>query len=218
MPFCHSFSSYYPAIFKPALEAVGYIVTRADDLFTPRPIMLDIQDSILAADLILCEMSGRNPNVFYELGLAHAIGKPAILISRKKDDIPFDLRHVRVILYDPTEAGWESKLQEEIGLAAQAVVTSSEIWPPPLIDVSPTPPQEFAGCVNNQVVSDSQLAGVLRTSMSEDLENVHDKEESAKLAADSEKRATVWREPARRGEAPGRGATEAAGSTVLAHH
>lgn len=97
--------------------------------------MLDIQDSILAADLILCEMSGRNPNVFYELGLAHAIGKPAILISRKEEDIPFDLRHVRTILYDSTEAGWEDKLQEDIKAAAQAVMILNEIWPPPLIPV-----------------------------------------------------------------------------------
>jgi len=179
MPFREPIGSYYPAIFKPALEAVGYNVTRADDLFTPQPVMQDIRDSILAADLILCEMSDRNPNVFYELGLAHAIGKPAILISRKADDIPFDLRHVRVILYDSTEAGWENKLQEDIGVAAQAVVTSTEIWPPSLIDVSPMPhmnipvqQQELAGVGNNPVVTDSHLAGVLRTAMNEDLENV----------------------------------------------
>jgi hypothetical protein len=142
MPFDHPFNSYYPAIFKPALEAVGYNVTRADDLFKPQPIMLDIQESILAADLILCEMSGRNPlcemsgrnpNVFYELGLAHAVGKPAILISRREEDIPFDLRHVRVILYDFTEAGWEAKLRADIEAAAQVVATSNKIWPPSLI-------------------------------------------------------------------------------------
>jgi hypothetical protein len=133
MPFGPPFNSYYPAIFKPALEAVGYDVTRADDLFKPQPIMLDIQESILAADLILCEMSGRNPNVFYELGLAHAVGKPAILISRREEDIPFNLRHVRVILYDFTEAGWEAKLRADIEAAAQVVATSNKIWPPPLI-------------------------------------------------------------------------------------
>jgi hypothetical protein len=44
-------------------------------------------------------MSERNPNVFYELGLAHAIGKPAILVAKTEEDIPFDLRHVRVIVY-----------------------------------------------------------------------------------------------------------------------
>ena len=132
MPFRSPFDSYYPAIFKPALETAGYVVTRADDLFTPRPVMLDIQKSILEANLILCEMSDRNPNVFYELGLAHAVGRPAILISQEKEDIPFDLRHLRVILYDHAEAGWESKLREAIKTAAHAVEDSDEIWPPPL--------------------------------------------------------------------------------------
>jgi hypothetical protein len=68
MPFCNPFNAYYPAILRPALIAAGYDVARADDLFLPRPIMLDIQRSIEDADLILCEMSGRYPNVFYELG------------------------------------------------------------------------------------------------------------------------------------------------------
>lgn len=134
MPFQHPFNSYYASIFKPALEEVGFIVTRADDFFTPRPIMLDIQKSILESDLILCDMSNRNPNVFYELGLAHAIGRPTILVSWKEEDIPFDLKHVRVILYDYTIAGWEKKLRESIVSATLSVEHSEEIWPPPLID------------------------------------------------------------------------------------
>jgi len=95
--------------------------------------MLDIQKSILEADLILCEMSDKNPNVFYELGLAHAIGKPAILVSRKEEDIPFDLRHIRVIIYDYTTAGWENKLREDISAAARIAGESNEVWPPPMI-------------------------------------------------------------------------------------
>lgn len=136
MPFSPPFDSYYPHIFKPALEAAGFSVSRADDLFTPRPIMLDIQQSIVKADLILCEMSGRNPNVFYELGLAHAIGKPAILVSRKHDDIPFDFRHLRVILYDYTAAGWESKLRDDIQRAAESAAESPDRWPPALVPAS----------------------------------------------------------------------------------
>lgn len=132
MPFREPYNSYYPAVFKPALEAAGYTVARADDVFTPRPIMLDVQKCILDADLVLCEMSERNPNVFYELGLSHAIGRPAILVSRKEEDVPFDLRHVRVIVYDYSLPGWETKLKEAITKAAQAVTDSTEIWPPPL--------------------------------------------------------------------------------------
>lgn len=134
MPFRPPIDSYYSAIFKPALEDAGYSVTRADNLFAPRPIILDIRDSIVEADLVLCEMSGKNPNVFYELGLAHAIGRPAILVANEENDIPFDLRHVRVILYDSARAGWEDKLHADITAAAQSITISYRIWPPPLTE------------------------------------------------------------------------------------
>jgi hypothetical protein len=133
MPFKEHYDAYYSALFQPSLEAAGYNVTRADDVFTPHPIIEDIQKAIIGADLILCEMSERNPNVFYELGLSHAIGRPTILVSRKEEDIPFDLRHIRVILYDYSRAGWEAKLRESITAAAKAVTDTTEIWPPPLI-------------------------------------------------------------------------------------
>ncbi len=132
MPFKEPYNSYYAAIYKPALEEAAYNVTRADDLFVPRPIMLDIQQSIYEADIILCEMSERNPNVFYELGLAHAIGKPAILVARKEDDIPFDLRHIRTVIYDVSSLDWKKKLKKAIVLAAMSIMESNGVWPPPL--------------------------------------------------------------------------------------
>jgi hypothetical protein len=134
MPFKEPYNSYYTAIYKPALEAAACIVFRVDDLSAPRPIILDIQESILNADLIFCDMSERNPNVFYELGLAHAIGKPAILVARKEDDIPFDLRHVRVVLFDQSLPGWDKKLERDITSAAQKVHETKNVWPPPLIE------------------------------------------------------------------------------------
>lgn len=137
MPFHDPLNSYYVSIYKPALEAAGYVVTRADDIYAPRPIMLDIQESILEADLILCEMSGRNPNVFYELGLAHAVGKSVILVSDKESDIPFDLRHVRAISYDLAQENWKSQLQTDVTVFAQTVAASNKRWPPPLIQIKP---------------------------------------------------------------------------------
>ena len=100
MPFKEPYNSYYSRIFKPALEAASFEVSRVDEIYIPHPIMLDIHESIIQADLILCDMSERNPNVLYELGLAHAIGKPAILVSQKEGDIPFDLRYIRFYIYD----------------------------------------------------------------------------------------------------------------------
>ena len=61
MPFKQPYDSYFTEIFRPALESSGYIVGRADDIYASRPVMLDVQESILSADLLLCEMSGRNP-------------------------------------------------------------------------------------------------------------------------------------------------------------
>ena len=134
VPFKPPYESYYRDVFKPALEAASYEVSRTDDLFTPSPIMTDIQRSIVEADLILCDMSERNPNVFYELGLAHAIGKPAILLAQKEEDIPFDLRHIRVITYDSSIVNWEDRIRQLIISAAQAVETAEKIWPPPLLE------------------------------------------------------------------------------------
>jgi hypothetical protein len=133
MPFKEPYNAYYLKIFKPALEAADYRVLRGDDVFTPRPVILDIQKSIAEAALVLCEMSERNPNVFYELGLAHAVGKPAILVSQQPEDIPFDLRHIRTIVYDASRPGWEKRLKRQITSTAVAATCTGEKWPPPLV-------------------------------------------------------------------------------------
>jgi hypothetical protein len=60
--------------------------------------------------VLVAELTGRNPNVLYELGLAHALHKPVVLISSNEADVPFDVRHVRVIYYDLTDPFWGEKL------------------------------------------------------------------------------------------------------------
>lgn len=130
MPFRAPYNSYYSKIFKPALESVDYSVTRVDELYGSHPILEDIQRLIKESDLILCDMSTRNPNVFYELGLAHAIGKPVILVSNNIDDIPFDLKHIRTIIYKTEEAGWEGDLYSSI--ANYASEKYLRIYPEPM--------------------------------------------------------------------------------------
>ena len=49
--------------------------------------------------MVVCDCSDRNPNVFYEIGIAHTLGKEVVLITQSKDDIPFDLRHIRYVQY-----------------------------------------------------------------------------------------------------------------------
>ena len=64
---------------------------------------------------MVADLTGRNPNVFYELGLAHAAMKPVVFTAANIEDVPFDLRHLRVILYDVREPNWGVTLRKNIG-------------------------------------------------------------------------------------------------------
>ena len=70
---------------------------------------------IVTVALRRADLSGKNPNVFYELGLAHAIGKPVVMVAATIDDVPFDLRGLRTILYDKENEAWGEELRERIG-------------------------------------------------------------------------------------------------------
>jgi hypothetical protein len=82
-------------------------VRRADDIFDTRPIMQSIWDCVLESGIIVADLTGKNPNVFYEAGLADTLGKKIIFMSQSIEDVPFDLRHRRVILYSVDYPGPE---------------------------------------------------------------------------------------------------------------
>jgi len=122
MPFGGWFDDYFESIYKPALEEAGLRVNRADDLYRPSTIVNDIWTYTQSAKLILADLSNKNPNVFYELGLAHALAKPAILITESIEDVPFDLRALRVIEYDKNQPRWGEVLHEKIANSAREVL------------------------------------------------------------------------------------------------
>jgi hypothetical protein len=113
-PFCHPFDGYYKKIYKPAIEKAKLTAIRADEICGTGPIIEDIFTHIDLASVVVCEVTGKNPNVNYELGIAHALEKPAIIITRTMDDVPFDYKHLRTIQYDTNLVGWERKLKEQI--------------------------------------------------------------------------------------------------------
>ncbi|MGH8660124.1 MAG: hypothetical protein ACREV4_17105 [Gammaproteobacteria bacterium] len=76
--------------------------------------MDQVWSGINAAKVLVAELTTRNPNVFYELGLAHALKKPVVLISSNESDVPFDLKHIRVIYYDVTDPFWGMKLLDKV--------------------------------------------------------------------------------------------------------
>lgn len=124
MPFGGWLDDYYETIYCPAIEAAGLEPHRADDLYRPSTIVHDIWAYTKKAKLLVADLSGKNPNVFYELGLAHALGKPAILVAESMEDIPFDLRALRIIIYDKNAPDWGSLLRTKIEASIGEVLKS----------------------------------------------------------------------------------------------
>jgi len=110
MPFDQSFNDVYKLGIKAACESVGIYCERVDEQIFQETILERVYNQISKADIVIADMSGRNPNVFYEVGYAHAIGKTTILLTNKAEDIPFDLKHFQHIVYD----GSISRLKEEL--------------------------------------------------------------------------------------------------------
>ena len=99
MPFGKEFDDVYLGFIEPVLEEAGFTVGRADNIESQQNILRDIVEKIDQSTLIIADLTGANPNVFYELGLAHAIRRPVILITQSVSDVPFDLKSYRLLEY-----------------------------------------------------------------------------------------------------------------------
>lgn len=99
MPFDEEVDDVYEHFMKPLLEDVGFDVDRADDIDSQQNILRDILERIAKSELIVADLTNGNPNVFYELGLAHALRKPVILLTQNIEEVPFDLKSYRLLEY-----------------------------------------------------------------------------------------------------------------------
>ncbi|WP_418162703.1 hypothetical protein [Pantoea vagans] len=93
------FTRVYEHLIKPACIAAGYQPIRADDSKASHMIMFDILKKIMDCDMAICDLSSKNANVFYELGLRQAFNKKTILITDGRDKPPFDLAGFRYVPY-----------------------------------------------------------------------------------------------------------------------
>jgi hypothetical protein len=100
MPFDPASDKIYEAI-EDACSSVGAGCDRVDKQIFAESILKRIYDQIAKADIVVSEMTGRNPNVFYETGYAHALKKRVIPLTQNANDIPFDLKDYYHIIYDP---------------------------------------------------------------------------------------------------------------------
>ncbi len=122
MPFSvEALNIVYEDYVKPVIEdECGLACERGDDVFGSSVIMDDILTSIKNSDLIIADLTGKNANVFYEVGICHALGKKVLLLAQSMDDVPFDLRHRRVLLYDYSPRGCK-RLEKNLKDSIQAM-------------------------------------------------------------------------------------------------
>jgi hypothetical protein len=114
MPFGPEFDDTYKVGIKEVAASLDVIAERVDEQSFSETILERIYRQIESSDFIIADMTGRNPNVFYEVGYAHAKKKPVILITRDVSDIPFDLQHHRHLIYGSKITSLREKLSTDI--------------------------------------------------------------------------------------------------------
>jgi hypothetical protein len=131
MPFEPRYQEVFDHAIKPAALSCSYACSRADELLHAGNIVNDIVSSIAQADIVIADLTGRNPNVFYELGIAHTLGVPCILLSQNLADVPFDLRSYRTVVYKQDSMGGGpalvSALKEAIRSTSRSKL-SNPVW------------------------------------------------------------------------------------------
>ncbi|MCZ7402378.1 MAG: nucleoside 2-deoxyribosyltransferase [Candidatus Methanoperedens sp.] len=114
MPFDEKFNDIYEFGIQGAAKEINAYAERVDNQIFNENILDRIFNQINKADVIIADMTGRNPNVFYEVGYAHALGKIVLLLTQNTNDIPFDLKHRQHIVYAGQIATLRKSLTERL--------------------------------------------------------------------------------------------------------
>jgi len=125
MPFEEKFRPIYTEIIRPTVEKLDLKCVRSDDFYGPRPIIEDIWRLINEAKIIIADVTTRNANVFYEIGLCHAVGKDVIILTQSISDVPFDLRHYRCIQYEDSVKGTK-QLEKDLFKSIEVLLFKSD--------------------------------------------------------------------------------------------
>jgi hypothetical protein len=105
MDFGEPYDALYSDVIKPVADRMGLKAYRADDVSKPGIVMQDVVQGIVESEFIVAELTSLNPNVFYELGYAHALDKLTILQAENGTELPFDIQSYRCIYYDDSIRG-----------------------------------------------------------------------------------------------------------------
>ncbi len=127
--------SIYEDIIKPAVEEAGLgYLQRADDIMKPGSVVKDIVQYLANADVVIADLTHQNPNVFYELGVRHALRGRVIMLTQSTEDIPFDLRNYRVVQYTPDSPAGFRQVTTQIRQNLRQLVKDEHILDSPILD------------------------------------------------------------------------------------
>lgn len=121
MPFDPKYREVYDNVYRPVFKENGLHCWRVDEISRPGSITRDIIDGIVEATVVLADLTSRNANVFYELGIAHCSGNKTIMTAQSMSDVPFDIGSYRVLIYEQTISG-SKKLAEMLNQAIQELL------------------------------------------------------------------------------------------------
>jgi len=128
MPFAADFNGVYQDVIRSLGKELNLSVLRGDEFSSTRgSIMNEIWAALNACKFVIADITGGNDNVYYELGIAHTLNKPAILIvqTTAPETVPFDIRHLRYIQYDATERGL-TRLRDDLKIAVTRLMADLE--------------------------------------------------------------------------------------------
>ena len=125
MPFGAGFIRIHEAI-KSACSEAKLRCKRADDIWANSTIIQDIVDLIFVAEIIVVDFTGKNPNVMYETGIAHTLGKHVVPITQSMEHVPFDLQSHRVLQYHANQEGL-AKMTNELASRLKTL-TQGHSW------------------------------------------------------------------------------------------
>jgi hypothetical protein len=126
MPFGGVWDEYYTQIYEPGIRASGLIPLRADEVFRAGSVLQDIVALLSRADVVLADLTENNRNVHYELGLAHALGKPTVLVAPKGLPLFFDVTQERMLTYEKEDPFWGANLRDKISRALSETLKKPE--------------------------------------------------------------------------------------------
>ena len=112
-------------VVRPAVESCGYKAVRADEIDKPGMITSQVIQHVVEDPLVVADLTERNPNVFYELAIRHALRRPLVQIIRKGEAIPFDVADTRTIYVDHKDLDSVQAAKDDIVKQVKALETES---------------------------------------------------------------------------------------------